>query len=125
LKLAQTRYQSVDGQNRMMCAVAAEHNESGGTPYFWFAFHKTQLDFLQESERAWISLGCGSAETTLLIRLTEIANNLALMSVTKTEDRHYWHIVIAKRMGRLVLRLLGGTDGPDLTDSKISSTAKQ
>ncbi len=108
-----------------MCAVAAEHNESGGTPYFWFAFHKTQLDFLQESERAWISLGCGSAETTLLIRLTEIANNLALMSVTKTEDRHYWHIVIAKRMGRLVLRLLGGTDGPDLTDSKISSTAKQ
>lgn len=125
LKLAQTRYQSVDGQNRMMCAVSAEHNETGGTPYFWFAFHKTQLDFLQQSEKAWISLGCGSAETTLLIGLPEISNNLALMSITKTEDRHYWHIVIAKRMGRLVLHLLGGTDGPDLTDFNIGAATKQ
>lgn len=41
------------------------------------------------------------------------------MSVAKTEDRHYWHIVLQKRFGRLMLRLLGGTDGPDLTDSNI------
>jgi hypothetical protein len=125
LKLAQTRYQSVDGQNRMMCAASAEHNETGGTPYFWFAFHKTQLDFLRGSGTAWICLGCGSAETTLLIGLPEISDNLALMSVTKTEDRHYWHIVVAKRMGRLVLRLLGGTDGPDLTDFNIGTATKQ
>jgi hypothetical protein len=125
LKLAQTRYQSADGQKRMMCAVSAEHNETGGTPYFWFALHKTQLDFLQQSGQAWICLGCGSAETTLLIALPEIANKLTLMSVTKTADRHYWHIVIAKRMGHLVLRLLGGTDGPDLTDFNIGKGANQ
>jgi uncharacterized protein with ParB-like and HNH nuclease domain len=125
LKLAQTRYQSADGQKRMMCAVSAEHNETGGTPYFWFALHKTQLDFLQQSGQAWICLGCGSAETTLLIALPEIANKLTLMSVTKTADRHYWHIVIAKRMGHLILRLLGGTDGPDLTDFNIGKGANQ
>ena len=46
------------------------------------------------------------------------------MSATKTEDRHYWHIVIAKRMGNLIVRLLGGTDGPDLTDSNIGTSIK-
>ena len=123
-KLAQTRYQSVDGQIRMMCAVSTEHNETGGTPYFWFALHKTQLVFLQESSMAWVCLGCGSAEVTLLVPLPELINNLALLSVTKTEDRHYWHIVIFKRMGRLVLRLLGAQDGPDLTDFALETAAK-
>ena len=50
--------------------------------------------------------------TYLLVALAEIAKNLGLMSVTKTEDRHYWHIVIFKRMGRLVLRLLGRSGRP-------------
>lgn len=103
----------------MVCAVSAEHNESAGTPYFWFALHKTQLDFLQQTAKAWICLGCGSAETTLLFALPEISNNLRLMSVTKSDDRHYWHIVIFKIMGHLVLRLLGAQDGPDLTDFNI------
>ena len=57
-KLAQTRYQSVDGQTRMMCAsFGLVRDEAGGTAYFWFAFRKTQLDFLQQSSKAWICLG--------------------------------------------------------------------
>jgi hypothetical protein len=43
----------------------------------------------------------------------------------KTEDRDYWHIVIIQdKLGRYVLRLLGGKDGPDLTACNIGSAAK-
>jgi hypothetical protein len=118
-KLAQTRYESGDGQVRLMCAVSGEHNETGGIPYYWFALHKTQLEFLRKATTPWICLGCGSPETTLVLGLSELQDRLELMSVTKTEDRHYWHIVVQRKAGRLVLRLLGGTDGPDLTDSNI------
>ena len=118
-KLSQTRYESGDEHVRLICAVSAEHNETGSIPYYWFALHKRQLEFLQQAGTQWICLGCGSAETTLLVPLSEVGNRLQLMSVTKTEDRHYWHIVIQRKLGRLVLRLLGGTDGPDFTDFNI------
>ena len=41
---------------------------------------------------------------------------LAQISVTNGEDRHYWHIVVQRKNGHLVLRLLGALDGPDLTE---------
>jgi hypothetical protein len=107
-----------------MCAVSAEHNEAGGIPYYWFAFHKTQLEFLHQAATPWVCLGCGSAETTLLLGLSELQDSLELLSVTKTEDRHYWHIVVQRKAGRLLLRLLGGTDGPDLTDFNIGTVAR-
>ena len=35
------------------------------------------------------------------------------------------HIVVQKRMDRYILRLLGGKDGPDLTEFNIGSAALQ
>jgi hypothetical protein len=118
-KLSRTQYESGEGKVRLMCAVSGEHNEAGGIPYYWFALHKYQLEFLRQAEMPWICLGCGSAETTLLFLLSEIRDSLDLLSVTKAEDRYYWHLVLQKRSGRLVLRLLGGVDGPDLTGFDI------
>jgi uncharacterized protein with ParB-like and HNH nuclease domain len=120
LKLSQTRYVCSKSQDRLICAVSAEHNEAGGTPYFWFAIHKTQIEFLSESNRAWICLGCGSGLGTLLIPLSVICDQLDAMSVTRTEDRYYWHVVVQRRGNRYILRLLGGTDGPDLTDYRVN-----
>ena len=42
--------------------------------------------------------------------------------MTKTEDRHYWHIVIQKKLGKFIMRLLGGKEGPDLTEFDIGSS---
>ena len=102
-----------------MCAVSAEHDEYTSIPFYWFAFHRSQREFLEQAATAWICLGCGSPETTLLFPLSEIANVLDGMSITKTEDRFYWHIVIQKKEGHLFLRLLGGVDGPDLKNFDI------
>ncbi|HEV3036879.1 MAG TPA: DUF262 domain-containing protein [Candidatus Angelobacter sp.] len=118
-KLSQTRYESGDGRTRLMCAVSATHKESGDIPYFWFALHRAQVDFLDTAESPYVCFGCASAETTLLVPLSVIRGNLDSMSVTKTGDRDYWHIVIQKKQGKFVIRLLGGKDGPDLTNYNI------
>ena len=41
--------------------------------------------------------------------------------MTTSDTRHYWHIVIQKKAGRLTLRHLGGTDGPDLTEYNVAN----
>lgn len=120
-KLSQTRYESGDGRIRLMCAVSATHNESGEVPYFWFALHNTQLEFLDTAKSPYICLGCSSAKTTLLVPLSVIRNILSMLSMTKTDDRQYWHIVIQKKSAKFVARLLGARDGPDVTEFDIGS----
>jgi hypothetical protein len=120
-KLSQTRYEAGDQGTRLVCAVSAEHNETGGTPYFWFAVHLRQLEFLDAAPSSWLCFGCGSAKQTLLIQVATIKPLFSQMSVSTGEDRHYWHVVVQKKNGKLVLRLLGALDGPDLTESLLSS----
>jgi hypothetical protein len=43
------------------------------------------------------------------------------MSLSTGEDRHYWHVVVQRRNGKLILRLLGALDGPDLTEFLVSN----
>ena len=116
-KLSQTKYESGDGHVRVICAVSGEHNETSGTPYYWFGFHQSQLDFLSGSEKSFVCFGCGSASRTLLVPLEVVKANLGSFSVS---TRHYWHIVIQKRGDRLMLRLIGGVDGQDLTDYNVA-----
>ena len=99
----------------------AEHNESGGTPYFWFAVHLKQLEFLETAPSAWLCFGCGAVGQTLLVPPSVIKPLLAQMSESTGDDRHYWHLVVQRKNGRLVLRLLGAIDGPDLTGFGFSS----
>jgi hypothetical protein len=120
-KLSQTRYESGDGHTRLMCAVSATHNESGDVPYFWFALHSAQLEFLEAAKSPYICLGCSSANATLLVPLSALRSSLDLLSMTKTEDRQYWHIVIQKKLGKYITRLLGAKDGPDLTEFNIGA----
>ena len=98
-----------------MCAVSGEHNENAATPYYWFALHQSQLDFLDAAPMAWVCFGCGSAKQTLVVPVAVLKSALSQMSVTANGDRRYWHVVIQRKVGKLVLRLLGAVDGPDLT----------
>ena len=85
----------------MTCAVSATHKESGDVPYFWFALHRAQIEFLETAQSPYVCFGCASAETTLLIPLAARPELLESVSVTKTEDRQYWHIVIQKKLGQV------------------------
>ena len=122
-KLSQSRYESGDGRIRLMCAVSAIHEESRDVPYFWFGFNVSQLEFLKAAEQPYVCLGCSSAETTLLVPLAVIQGFLDSMSISAVAQ--HWHIVVQKKTGRLILRLLGGKDGIDLTEFNIGSPAPQ
>jgi hypothetical protein len=115
-KLSQTRNEAGDQGTRLVCAVSAEHNEGGGIPYFWFAVHLKQLEFLKAAPSAWLCFGCGSSGQTLVVPASVIKPLLTQMSVSTSDDRHYWHVVLQRKTGKLVLRLLGAIDGPDLTE---------
>ena len=121
-KLSQTRYESGDGIVRLVCAVSAEHNEASETPYYWFALHQSQRQFMQDAAKPFICLGCGSSAITLLVPMPAIEKHLESLSVSKSLERHYWHIVVQKRGAKLILRLLGGVDGPDLAEYKVAAT---
>jgi uncharacterized protein with ParB-like and HNH nuclease domain len=120
-KLSQTRYEAGDEGMRLVCAVSTEHKESSDTPYFWFALHLKQLEFLTAAPTSWLCYGCGSAERTLLLPTQVIRPHLDQMSASSGSGRHYWHIVIQRKEDRFVLRLLGALDGPDLTSFLVSA----
>ena len=116
-KLSRAKYQSGDGIIRLICAVSSLHRESREVPYFWFKLHRAQLEFLDAGKSPYLCLGCSSAENTLLVPLSVIRN--ILCEVSETDDRQSWNIVIGRRAERFVIRLLGGRDGPDLTEFNI------
>jgi hypothetical protein len=96
--------------------IVTFYNESGGIPYFWFAVHLKQLEFLKAAPSGWLCFGCGSPGQTLVVPASVIKPLLTQMSVSTGDDRHYWHVVLQRKTGKLVLRLLGAIDGPDLTE---------
>ena len=93
-------------------------------PYFWFALHRAQVEFLETAQSPYRCFGCASSETTLLVPLPVIRDILDSISMTNTEDRDYWHIVIQKKQGKFVVRLLGAKDGPDLTEYNLAASTK-
>jgi len=119
-KLSQTRYEAGEQRTRLVCAVSAEHKETGSNAYFWFRIDRSQLDFLEGVPSGWLCFGCGSAEQMLLVPTAMIVPLLVQMSETTSDTRRYWHLVVQKKNGKLVVRLLGGTDGPDLTEFLLS-----
>jgi uncharacterized protein with ParB-like and HNH nuclease domain len=120
-KLSQTRYEAGGSGIRLVCTVSTEHNESSDTPYFWFALHLKQLEFLNAAVSSWLCYGCGTPGKTLLIPAGILREHLERMSTTAGEGRRYWHVVIQRRQNRLVLRLLGAVDGPDLTQFLVTT----
>ncbi len=110
-KLAQTRYGSaMDAFAR--CAFCRAPTRNRGT------FHTSGSRSMVPTWNSWklrnlrTYLGFSSGATTLLVAFSAIRSCLDLMGVTKNEDRRYWHIVIRRKMGRFVLRLLRGNAGP-------------
>jgi hypothetical protein len=108
-----------------LSAVSTEHDEAGNTPYFWFALHFRQLEFLEAAPSAFLCLGCGSPDSTLLIPLSILKPLLKQMSESIGEDRHYWHVVVQRKNGGLSLKLLGAAEGPVLTKYLVQRQATE
>ena len=114
IKRSKTTYSSADETTRLSCAISKAYNRRGQTQY-WFAFHPYQKDFVEEGKTSFVSFGCGTEETTLLIPFQDFAPWLNELNTTTTDaNRFYWHVHIRKTDNGLTLLRKRGTSGIDL-----------
>lgn len=95
-------YTSADQNNRLLCIVSKKYQRSGSIRY-WYAFHPSQQDFLNEGETSFIAFGCGSADHIVLIPFAEFKKHLPEMRTTESAGRYYWHVEIFKKDGKYLL----------------------
>jgi len=117
IKQGRCTYTNADQSVRVLCIVSKEYQRSGAIRY-WFAFHPSQKDFLNEGERSFISLGCGSAAHIILIPSCEFQKHLTAMRTTESGNRYYWHVEIFKKDNRFFLNK-STADGVDITKYKL------
>jgi hypothetical protein len=63
----------------------------------------------------YVALGCGSADSVLLIPLADFDPWLDGMNITQKPGRFYWHVVIFREAGSFVLHRKRGFDRVELT----------
>lgn len=114
IKHSKVSYSSLDGKTALICAVSKEHDKGGQSSY-WFAFHPHQKEFLEAADDAFVALGCGSAETILMIPYQDFKTWLDGMNMTSREDRFYWHISIFRENDKLILHRRRGHEKVDLS----------
>jgi hypothetical protein len=114
VRRSRTKYLSADGNLAALCAISKAHIRGEHTSY-WFAFHPYQREFLQQAEKQFIVLGCGSPASILLIPFEEFEPWLENFWTTENDDRFYWHIRIHKEGPSLLLDRKGGQSRLNVT----------
>lgn len=88
-----TTYAAADGATAVVCVISKTHTHTGISSY-WFAFHPSQKEFLEDCADGYIALGCGGPEQTILLPFQEVSSWLDDLWTTEKDDRMYWHIRI-------------------------------
>jgi hypothetical protein len=83
-------------------------------PQYWFGFHPYQRTFLSAGDEAYLALGCGSEDRTLLIPFAALDPLVDGLHRTERESRLYWHVRIDRAKARYVLRRRKGFESVDL-----------
>lgn len=113
VKQGRCTYTNADQTTRVLCIVSKEYQRSGAYRY-WYAFHPSQQEFLEEGDKSFVALGCGSADQVILIPSDEFNKHLPEMRTTESGDRFYWHVEIFKKDEKYLLNK-PTSEGIDLT----------
>jgi hypothetical protein len=114
VKRSRTVYVSPDESLAVVCSVSKAYSRNAIEDY-WFAFHPHQREVLAAHKEGYLGLGCGNANQTLLIPISEIVSWLEGMNVTRKDDRMYWHLSVTRESNQFVLRRRAGFERIDLT----------
>jgi len=113
IKQGRCTYTNANQTNRLLCIVSKEYQRSGAIR-FWYAFHPNQREFLDEGDKSFLALGCGSADQIVLIPFAEFEKHLPKMRTTESGGRYYWHVEIFKKNSKYLLNK-ATTEGIDVT----------
>ncbi len=108
-------YSSPDDDLTVICINSREYKKSKHLAY-WFAFHPHQRDLLQHHTKTFVALGCGSAETILLIPGANLVAWLDRFNTTERGDRVYWHVKVTKDKDGFLLQVKKGAEPVGLND---------
>ncbi len=87
---------------RVLCIVSKEYQRAGAIRY-WYAFHPSHKEFLDEGTNSYVALGCGSADHIVLIPNSTFVSQLPQMRTTESNGRFYWHVEIFLKNGNYFL----------------------
>jgi hypothetical protein len=118
IKQSRATYASPESGLVVMCTISKEYTNGG--LHYWYALHAYQRTNLASAKRAYVALGCGSDEAILLVPFADFEKWLEGMSITKKEDKCFWHVHIYNENGKYMLRLKPGYASVDLTRYRIS-----
>jgi hypothetical protein len=102
VRRVRTGYVSPDDEMALTCLVSKEYHR-GDHPSYWFGFHLHQKDFLEQAQRGFLALGCGSEKNVLLIPLGDLERWLEDLSTTERDGGMYWHFRIHHYDGQWLL----------------------
>lgn len=122
VKRTRTGYSTADNAVALTCTISKAHEKRDGK-WYWFAFHPHQKTFLEATDRSFVTFGCGSAETTIVIPANEFLQWLNQMNTTEKEDRFYWHVHISQQNSELLLHRKRGFKSIDLSKYLLDGKA--
>lgn len=121
-KETRSLYTSLDKTVSVRAVVSKAHiagqktHVGGQNTAYWYAFHPSYRDALEEYEKSYIAFGCGGPEKILLFDLKEFVTWLPQLNITKKEKHTYWHVYFVKdEAGRIELRFKGKQPPLDVT----------
>jgi hypothetical protein len=103
IKQARSLYMSPDNKYRISCAVSKKYKLKDSYR-FWYAFHPSQKEFLEEVETAYLTFGCGSEKKVLCIPFNKFSPLIDHLGKTDTGKKMYWHVEIYEKDGEFTIR---------------------
>lgn len=107
-------YRTSDHKTTVVCLTSSKRDKVSYLDY-WFGLRVNQKKALENTESAFLALGCGSENKIILIPYSKLNEWIGSMSTTGEEgNTRHWHIVVEERIGSFLLRLRAGVQDVDL-----------
>ncbi|MGB4503183.1 MAG: hypothetical protein WBJ12_09185, partial [Dethiobacteria bacterium] len=88
----------------------------------WFGLRVKQKAMLENSEKSYIALGCGSENKTLLVPYFRFSKWLKDMSISYSAQQiSHWNITVIKDQGDFTLRLKTGCQNVNLSEYVLAT----
>lgn len=88
---------------RVACTISKRYDRDY-QPY-WYAFHPTWLEFMEQATDGFLLLGCMDRDKGIALPLQLVKSKLDSFNQTENPSRRYWHIALQMDDGSVFLNM--------------------
>ena len=107
VKETRSIYRTPEGTLRVWAAASKQYGTAQAANYGFF-FHPYQKDLLEQAEKPYCALGCGSCNKLFLIPFSDFDKILENTWQSERDGRKFWHIRVESRGGKHRIALKKG-----------------